>query len=84
MNLLMMMSLIIMYLCASATGSLNWMVRQMSELETNVVAVERTKEYSDPKNNEVRRMQEEGGGAAWGNLSVKIMIQGKGISEMRD
>ncbi len=56
----------------------------MSELETNVVAVERTKEYSDPKNNEVRRMQEEGGGAAWGNLSVKIMIQGKGISEMRD
>ena len=32
------------------TGSLNWMVRQTSELETNVVAVERTKEYSETPN----------------------------------
>ncbi|XP_022801988.1 multidrug resistance-associated protein 1-like isoform X2 [Stylophora pistillata] len=28
------------------TGSLNWMVRQSSELETNIVSVERIKEYS--------------------------------------
>ncbi|XP_015755731.1 PREDICTED: canalicular multispecific organic anion transporter 2-like, partial [Acropora digitifera] len=28
------------------TGVLNWMVRQCSELETNIVAVERIKEYS--------------------------------------
>jgi len=28
------------------TGVLNWMVRQSSELETNIVAVERIKEYS--------------------------------------
>ena len=29
------------------TNALNWMVRQTSELETNIVAVERTKEYSE-------------------------------------
>ena len=29
------------------TQELNWMVRMMCELETNVVAVERTKEYAD-------------------------------------
>ena len=28
------------------TGSLNWMVRQSSEMETNIVAVERIKEYT--------------------------------------
>ena len=32
------------------TGALNWMVRQTSELETNVVAVERTKEYTETPN----------------------------------
>ena len=30
--------------------TMNWMVRQISELETNIVAVERTKEYSDLPN----------------------------------
>ena len=29
------------------TQALNWMVRMTSELETNIVAVERTKEYSE-------------------------------------
>ena len=29
------------------TMALNWMVRQTSELETNIVAVERTKEYTE-------------------------------------
>lgn len=29
------------------TLSLNWMVRMTSELETNIVAVERIKEYSE-------------------------------------
>ena len=29
------------------TSSLNWLVRMTSELETNVVSVERTKEYSE-------------------------------------
>ena len=29
------------------TQSLNWLVRMMSELETNIVAVERTKEYAE-------------------------------------
>ena len=29
---------------------MNWLVRQISELETNIVAVERTKEYSDLPN----------------------------------
>ena len=29
------------------TGSLNWMVRMTSDLETNVVSVERMKEYTE-------------------------------------
>ena len=29
------------------TGSLNWLVRQTSQLETNIVSVERVKEYSE-------------------------------------
>lgn len=29
------------------TAALNWMVRQSSELETNLVSVERVKEYSE-------------------------------------
>ena len=29
------------------TQTLNWMVRMTSELETNIVAVERVKEYSE-------------------------------------
>ena len=29
------------------TQSLNWLVRMTSELETNIVAVERTKEYAE-------------------------------------
>lgn len=29
------------------SDSLTWMVRQMSELETNIVSVERVKEYSE-------------------------------------
>lgn len=32
------------------TSTLNWWVRQMSELETNVVAVERVREYANTKN----------------------------------
>lgn len=32
------------------TSSLNMMVRMTSELETNIVAVERTKEYADTEN----------------------------------
>lgn len=47
------------YMCCSSAGdilflvspkvtlSLNWMVRMTSELETNIVAVERIKEYSE-------------------------------------
>ena len=29
------------------TGALNWMVRMTSELETNIVSMERTQEYSN-------------------------------------
>ena len=32
------------------TQALNWMVRQTSELEANIVAVERTKEYAEVPN----------------------------------
>lgn len=37
---------IIMF-CLQITQTLNWMVRMTSELETNIVAVERVKEYSE-------------------------------------
>ncbi len=58
------------------------MVRQMSELETNVVAVERTKEYSDPKNNEVRRGMKEGEGEGEG--LVKMFVQKRFFSQTLD
>ena len=32
------------------TQALNWLVRMTSDLEANIVAVERTKEYSDLPN----------------------------------
>ena len=32
------------------TQALNWIVRMTSELEANIVAVERTKEYADLAN----------------------------------
>ena len=32
------------------TQALNWLVRMTSDLETNIVAIERTKEYSDLPN----------------------------------
>lgn len=37
------------------TQTLNWLVRMNSELETNIVAVERVSEYSELEN-EVRRL----------------------------
>lgn len=37
----------VIYLWQQVTASLNWMVRMASELEANIVAVERTKEYSE-------------------------------------
>ena len=40
----LVMLLVYMY---QVTQSLNWLVRMTSELETNVVSVERTKEYSE-------------------------------------
>lgn len=49
-------------LTVSATGALqvtqtlNWLVRTTSELETNIVAVERVSEYSEIEN-EVRLME---------------------------
>lgn len=36
------------------TASLTWLVRMSSDVETNIVAVERVKEYSDTEK-EVRR-----------------------------
>ena len=37
-------------LCDQITQSLNWIVRMTSELEANIVAVERTKEYAEVPN----------------------------------
>ena len=36
--------------CLQVTQALNWMVRQTSELEANIVSVERTKEYAEVPN----------------------------------
>ena len=33
--------------CLQVTQTLNWMVRMTTELETNIVAVERVKEYTE-------------------------------------
>ena len=33
--------------CCKVTQTLNWMVRMSSDLETNIVSVERVKEYSE-------------------------------------
>lgn len=33
--------------CVQVTASLNWLVRMSSELETNIVAVEKVKEYEE-------------------------------------
>lgn len=38
-----------MLLFLKVTMSLNWMVRMCSDLENNIVAVERVKEYSETK-----------------------------------
>lgn len=38
---------ILFFVFSKVTMSLNWMVRMTSELETNIVAVERIKEYSE-------------------------------------
>ena len=32
--------------CSQITGSLNWLVRSTCEMETNIVSVERIKEYT--------------------------------------
>ena len=39
-----------MFVCDQITQSLNWVVRMTSELEANIVAVERTREYSELPN----------------------------------
>ena len=44
----------------SVTQTLNWLVRMTSEVETNIVAVERLKEYSESTTE-----------AEWENLSTK-------------
>lgn len=38
-----------LFLIVQVTMSLNWMVRMSSDLENNIVAVERVKEYSETK-----------------------------------
>lgn len=40
-------NLISICVCVKVTSTLNWMVRMSSELETNIVSVERVKEYSE-------------------------------------
>lgn len=37
----------LLIMCFQVTQSLNWVVRMTSEMETNIVAVERIKEYSE-------------------------------------
>ena len=39
-----------MFIVFQITQALNWMVRMTSELEANIVAVERTKEYAEVPN----------------------------------
>ncbi|XP_030646267.1 multidrug resistance-associated protein 1 isoform X2 [Chanos chanos] len=47
------------------TASLNWLVRMSSELETNIVAVERVKEYGDTEKEAEWRLENSSPPAGW-------------------
>lgn len=49
------------------TASLTWLVRMSSEVETNIVAVERVKEYSDTEK-EVQRK------APWCRMGAALIV----------
>ncbi|XP_033886772.3 multidrug resistance-associated protein 1-like isoform X3 [Acipenser ruthenus] len=56
------------------TASLNWLVRMSSELETNIVAVERVKEYSDTEKEAVWRVEQTAPPPAWpthGHIDIR-------------
>ena len=53
------------------TQSLNWVVRMTSEMETNIVAVERVKEYSETPSEVCTPLA-----LGWGCLVVQCMLLG--------
>ncbi|MGH0130137.1 UNVERIFIED_CONTAM: hypothetical protein FKN15_041188 [Acipenser sinensis] len=56
------------------TASLNWLVRMSSELENNIVAVERVKEYSDTEKEAVWRVEQTPPPPAWpthGHIDIR-------------
>ncbi|XP_041086711.1 multidrug resistance-associated protein 1-like [Polyodon spathula] len=56
------------------TASLNWLVRMSSELETNIVAVERVKEYSDTEKEATWRVEKTAPPQAWpthGHIEIR-------------
>ncbi|RXN01990.1 Multidrug resistance-associated protein 1 [Acipenser ruthenus] len=56
------------------TASLNWLVRMSSEMETNIVAVERVKEYSDTEKEAVWRVEKTAPPQAWptrGHIEIR-------------
>lgn len=46
--------------CVQLTASLTWLVRMSSDVETNIVAVEKVKEYSDTEKEVHRKKQLQG------------------------
>uniref|UniRef100_A0A8B9LQS4 Multidrug resistance-associated protein 1 n=1 Tax=Astyanax mexicanus TaxID=7994 RepID=A0A8B9LQS4_ASTMX len=56
------------------TASLNWLVRMSSELETNIVAVERVKEYEDTEKEAEWKLEQSSVPAGWptaGHIEVR-------------
>ncbi|KFP54551.1 Multidrug resistance-associated protein 1, partial [Cathartes aura] len=58
------------------TAYLNWLVRMSSELETNIVAVERVKEYAEMEKEEKMRLQSRfsGSGQTDGDMCVSLLL----------
>ncbi|KAE8579699.1 hypothetical protein XENTR_v10024156 [Xenopus tropicalis] len=65
------------------TTYLNWLVRMSSELETNIVAVERVKEYADLKQEAAWTVQETAPEATWPHEG-KIEFRGYGLRYRED
>ncbi|XP_062841096.1 multidrug resistance-associated protein 1 [Trichomycterus rosablanca] len=65
------------------TASLNWLVRMSSELETNIVAVEKVKEYSDTEKEAEWKLEKSSLPAGWPTVG-RIEMQNFGLRYRED
>ena len=74
-----------MFFVTKVTATLNWMVRMSSELETNIVSVERVKEYSETPtevlmNFQILRRERERADCRKKAMNTSLKITGSGLS----